>query len=80
VVGEPTAGWIIYTAGVQLIDGSFLRLPFIRITANDGTVMERNPRPVDLAVENPLGESYQDRDSQLETAVRELLKDIGPRR
>src|SRR5256885_1814499 len=27
VVGEPTAGWIIYTSGVQLIDGSALRLP-----------------------------------------------------
>jgi hypothetical protein len=42
--------------------------------------MERNPRPVDLPVENPLGESYQERDSQLETAVRELLKDLGSRR
>jgi len=80
VVGEPTAGWIIYTSGVQLIDGSFLRLPFIRITANDGTVMELNPRPVDVAVGNPLGETYQGRDSQLETAVRELLKDLGSRR
>jgi C-terminal processing protease CtpA/Prc len=76
VVGEPTAGWIIFTSGVQLIDGSFLRLPFIRITANDGTVMELNPRPVDVPVANPLGESYQGRDSQLETAVRELLKDL----
>jgi C-terminal processing protease CtpA/Prc len=80
VVGEPTAGWIIYTSGVQLIDGSFLRLPFIRITANDGTVMELNPRPVDVPVGNPLGESYQGRDSQLDTAVRELLKDLGTRR
>ena len=49
VVGEPTAGWIIYTSGVQLIDGSNLRLPFDRITANDGTLMEMHPRPVDLA-------------------------------
>ena len=27
VVGEPTAGWIIYTSNVNLIDGSSLRLP-----------------------------------------------------
>lgn len=80
VVGEPTAGWIIYTSGVQLIDGSFLRLPFIRITANDGTVMEMNPRPVDLAVDKPLGESYLGRDSQLDAAARELLKQLGSRR
>ena len=80
VVGEPTAGWIIYTSGVQLIDGSFLRLPFDRITANDGTVMEMNPRPVDLPVDKPVGESYAEKDSQLDAAVRELLKDIGTRR
>ncbi|MGH9142251.1 MAG: S41 family peptidase, partial [Vicinamibacterales bacterium] len=27
VVGEPTAGWIIFTGGVTLIDGSVLRMP-----------------------------------------------------
>jgi tricorn protease len=79
VVGEPTAGWIIYTSGVQLIDGSNLRLPFDRIVANDGTMMEMHPRPVDLPVSKPLGESYLQRDSQLEGAVNELLKQIGER-
>ena len=80
VVGEPTAGWIIYTSGVQLIDGSVLRLPFSRITAMDGTVMEMNPRPVDVPVEKPLGESYLKRDSQLEVAVGELIKQLGGRK
>jgi len=79
VVGEPTAGWIIYTSGVQLIDGSNLRLPYDRITANDGTVMEMHPRPVDLPVDKPVGESYLGRDSQLEAAVNELLKQLGSR-
>jgi tricorn protease len=77
VVGEPTAGWIIYTSGVQLIDGSVLRLPFTRIVATDGTLMEMHPRPVDLAVGKPLGESYLGRDSQLDAAAAELLKEIG---
>jgi hypothetical protein len=36
--------------------------------------MERNPRPVDIAVSNPLGE--KNKDSQLETAANELLKQI----
>jgi tricorn protease len=80
VVGEPTAGWIIYTSGTQLVDGSILRLPFERITANDGTVMERNPRGVDLAADKPVGESYAAKDSQLDAAVRELLKEIGSRK
>lgn len=80
VVGESTAGWIIYTSGTDLLDGSVLRLPFEKITANDGTVMEMNPRPVDIAVDKPLGESYEGKDSQLDAAVRELLKDLGPKR
>ncbi|MFZ0750338.1 MAG: S41 family peptidase, partial [Pyrinomonadaceae bacterium] len=79
VVGEPTAGWIIYTSGVQLIDGSNLRLPFNRITANDGTLMEMNPRPVDIPVSKAIGESLVGRDSQLEAAVSELLKQLGTR-
>src|SRR5207244_5385309 len=58
VVGEPTAGWIIYTGAMELVDGSTLRLPGIRITANDGSNMERNPRPVDVPVLRPIGESY----------------------
>jgi tricorn protease len=76
VVGEPTAGWIIYTSGTPLIDGSFLRLPFIKITAADGSPMEFHPRPVDVPVVRPIGESYTSKDSQLDVAVRELLKQI----
>jgi C-terminal processing protease CtpA/Prc len=77
VVGEPTAGWIIYTWNQSLIDGTSFRLPRMKITANDGTNMERNPRPVDLEVTRPIGETLTGRDSQLDTAVRELLKQLG---
>jgi Tol biopolymer transport system component len=77
VVGEPTAGWIIYTSAVQLIDGSNLRMPFIRITAADGQPMEMHPRPVDIPVVRPIGESYTGHDSQLDAAVKELLSEIG---
>ena len=73
VVGEPTAGWIIYTGGVRLVDGSTFRMPMIKIRGHDGQVMERNPRPVDVEVVRPMGESYTGRDSQLDAAVRVLL-------
>jgi tricorn protease len=76
VVGEPTAGWIIYTGGVQLIDGSALRMPTIRITDAAGHDMELHPRPVDIAVDRPVGESYTDHDSQLDAAVKELLAEL----
>jgi len=77
VVGEPTAGWIIYTWNQSLIDGTTFRLPRMKITANDGTNMERNPRPVDIEVTRPIGETLTDRDSQLDVAVRELLKQLS---
>lgn len=73
IVGEPTAGWIIYTWNTRLLDGSFLRLPRTKITTADGVNMERNPRPVDVAVTRPLGEDAAGRDSQLDAAVQALL-------
>ena len=80
MVGEPTAGWIIYTWNQALIDGTTFRLPRMRITANDGSDMERNPRPVDIPVTRPIGETLTGKDSQLDVAVRELLKQLGPTR
>ncbi|HYP13127.1 MAG TPA: S41 family peptidase [Bryobacteraceae bacterium] len=80
VVGQPTAGWIIYTSGTALIDGSVLRLPFIKITTASGENMERNPRPVDVAVDRAHGESYRDKDSQLDAAVKQLLQQLDSER
>jgi hypothetical protein len=36
-----------------------------------------NPRPVDLAVSRPIGETFTGQDTQLQTAVRELLGQVG---
>ena len=79
VVGEPTAGWIVYTWNTRLIDGSVFRLPRMRITAADGSQMELRPRPVDVPVTRPIGESLQRRDSQLDAAVRVLLEQLDAR-
>ena len=79
VVGEPTAGWIIFTWNTSLFDGSSFRLPRQKITGNDGKDMELNPRPVDVPVTRPIGESLIGKDSQLDAAVRELLAQIGGR-
>jgi C-terminal processing protease CtpA/Prc len=77
VVGEPTAGWIIYTGTAELVDGSTMRLPATLIQGADGKNMERNPRPVDVPVTRPIGESLTGRDSQLDVAVKELLAQLG---
>jgi C-terminal processing protease CtpA/Prc len=77
VVGEPTAGWIIYTSNEKLIDGSTVRLPFITVTTEDGQPMEMHPRPVDVPVARPLGEAYHGKDSDLDAAAGTLLRQLG---
>jgi tricorn protease len=76
VVGEPTAGWIIFTWGSTLFDGSSLRLPRQLVLGKDGKNMELNPRQVDIPVTRPIGESLTGKDSQLDAAVKELLAGI----
>jgi tricorn protease len=77
IVGEPTAGWIVYTWDVQLVDGSTFRLPHMRVKAADNTEMEGHPRPVDVDVSRPMGETLAGTDAQLDAAVRALLKALG---
>jgi C-terminal processing protease CtpA/Prc len=74
VVGVPTAGWIIYTSAIRLVDGSTFRLPFERVTTLSGENMELHPRPVDVYVTRPVGSTV---DPQLDAAVRTLLEQLN---
>ncbi|MBV8369993.1 MAG: PDZ domain-containing protein [Candidatus Eremiobacteraeota bacterium] len=80
IVGEATAGWIIFTSNTTLADGSALRLPSTRVIAHDGVDMELHPRPVDVRADNPPGAFERGDDPQLDAAVRELLRRTGARR
>jgi tricorn protease len=77
VVGEPTAGWIIFTTATTLEDGSTLRLPTTHVLTPDGVDMELHPRPVDVTVSDPPGAAQRGDDPQLDAAVRALLGRIG---
>lgn len=77
VVGEPTAGWIIFTSNIPLLDGSTLRIPFTRVTDAKGQEMEMRPRPVDALVVRPMGESYRGEDRQLDVAAKTLLEALS---
>jgi tricorn protease len=79
IVGEPTSGWIIYTWNTQLVDGSGFRLPRMKVVGADGQNMELNPRPVDVPVTRPVGETKTGKDSQLDAAIRALLARIDVR-
>ncbi|QDQ26903.1 PDZ domain-containing protein [Chitinimonas arctica] len=71
VVGEPGAGWVIFTSFKVLVDGSTLRLPFSRVLSTlNGDDLEAGPRPVDIAVPANIGEG--ETDAQLMTAIKVL--------
>jgi Tol biopolymer transport system component len=76
VVGVPTAGWIIFTSGIGLLDGSNLRLPTTRVITEGGIDMELHPRPVDIRVDVTPADSARGRDPQLDAAVRELTRQL----
>jgi tricorn protease len=80
VVGEPTAGWIIFTSAASLADGGTVRIPSTRVIAHDGVDMELHPRPVDVRVAYPPGAEERGDDPQLDAAVRELLRRASGRR
>jgi tricorn protease len=73
VVGEPTAGWIIFTSAITLVDGTTFRMPAWAVTTASGAPMERHPRPVDVTVQRQVGSSE---DAQLAAAVRTLLESV----
>ncbi|MBL0173023.1 MAG: hypothetical protein IPP90_20440 [Gemmatimonadaceae bacterium] len=54
VVGEPTAGWIIFTSNVPLLDGTTLRLPSTRVTDAQGEIWSFPPRATDFWCYAPL--------------------------
>ena len=75
-VGTPTAGWIIFTGGQRLIDGSQVRLPGDRVKDTRGQDMEMHPRPVDVEQLRPLGETETGEDVQLQKAVKTLMSGL----
>jgi len=76
VVGMPTAGAVIWTSNVDLLDGTTFRVPFIQVATLDGENLEGTARTVDIQVARPLGEAAENKDSQLDAAVEHLLKQI----
>ena len=74
VVGTPTAGAVIWTSNVNLLDGTWFRVPFIKVANVEGENLELVSRTVDAYVERPLGE--EGKDSQLDVAIECLINQI----
>lgn len=75
-VGTPTAGSVIWTWNVTLIDGTRVRIPRFQIWSPSGENLEGRSREADFWVEREFGETMRGVDSQLDVAIEKLLEGI----
>lgn len=73
IVGTETYRWIIFTSGARLVDGSTVRLPAWGCYTLDGKNLEFEGVAPDIYVKNTLLDRVNNRDPQLERAIKELL-------
>ncbi|MEP7271318.1 MAG: S41 family peptidase [Acidobacteriota bacterium] len=79
VIGTPTMGAVIGTGSYSLIDGSTVRTPGVGVFLADQkrTNMENYGVQPDILIENTPEDNLAGRDRQVETAVQQLLKELG---
>ncbi|MBN2315042.1 MAG: PD40 domain-containing protein [Sedimentisphaerales bacterium] len=77
VVGVPTAGGVISTGGMGIMDIGYLRMPYRGwYVLETGEDMELNGAVPHYVVWNKPGEVPKGKDAQLDKAVKVLLKDV----
>ncbi len=79
IVGVPTAGGVIGTTNITLVDGTVFRIPSTGAYTLDGRNLENMGIAPDILVEHTPEDNAADRDRQLEEAVKTLQKEIGSR-
>ena len=77
VVGQPTAGMVIGTGSVSLIDGSTFRIPRTGVYTTKGVNMEKEGVAPDVLVEPHPDKLAKGTDEQLEKAVSVLQGDVA---
>jgi Tol biopolymer transport system component/C-terminal processing protease CtpA/Prc len=76
IVGNETYHWIIFTSGVGLVDGSFVRMPAWGCYTLDGKDLEKTGVKPDILVVNSFEDKINKRDPQLDKAVDMILKQL----
>ncbi len=74
LVGMPTPGYVIWTGGFNLVDGTRARMPGSGVFRKNGSPMENLGEKPDVPVELPTQDWLADRDPQLEKAIELLRK------
>ena len=76
IIGNGTYRWIIFTSGVGMVDGSFVRMPGWGCYSLDGKDLEMNGVQPDIQVINSFDDKLNGRDPQLDRAIDEILKKL----
>ena len=74
LVGEPTPGYVIWTFGLGLVDGTGARMPFQGVYRTDGTPLENIGERPDYLVPWSTPEYFAGKDPQLAKAISLLKK------
>ncbi len=74
VIGVTTAGGVIGTVDIKLVDGSTFRTPFVKWITAGGKNMENLGIEPDIYVRNMPQDVVEGRDAQLDKAIKELKK------
>lgn len=77
IVGVQTAGGVIGTSNIRLIDGTLFRVPRTGWYTIDGRILENTGIQPDVTVEHTPEDNAADNDKQLEAAVRLLLAEMA---
>ncbi len=76
IIGNETYRWIIFTSGVGLVDGSFVRMPSWGCYTLDGKDLEMTGVAPDITVINSFEDKLTGKDPQLDRAIEEIKKQL----
>jgi C-terminal processing protease CtpA/Prc len=76
LVGMPTPGYVIYTGGLRLVDGTNARMPGTGAFTIEGENLEDNGRQPDVKVDITVEQYLRGEDPQLDAAIDVLLKQV----
>lgn len=76
LVGKPTPGYVIYTYGGVLVDGTPIRMPQTGVYRLDGMPLENNGVRPDFEVDITPEQFFGGLDPQLDKAIEVLMRDI----
>jgi Tol biopolymer transport system component/C-terminal processing protease CtpA/Prc len=76
LVGMPTPGYVIWTTGLGLVDGTSARMPLSGVYRLDGSPMEDQGEEPDVRVPMSQEDWVAERDPQLSKAIEILMQDV----